>query len=65
MKFPGIAKHATVRYGQSKVYIDLKRMGWRLYKRPSDKVEIGYSFKVEEPKKVWARVAGDLKRFNP
>ena len=63
-EYPGTKKHAPLFCGQCTVYMDQGNRQWRIKTRPASRVMINCSFKSGEPKDVWKKVQGELRRNN-
>ena len=63
--FPGIGKSPGLRYGESRVYTDVKHSRWRVYRRKGDKVDKAFHWNhYSSPKKCWEDVCVELRRIN-
>ena len=61
--FPGTSRRAPLVYGNSKVYC--ARQPFRFMEQMGDRVDVSYSFKVQDPKEVWEVLAKKLRELNP
>ena len=63
LAFPSTNRRAPLVYGNSKVYVC--KTAFRLMEQMGDRVDVSYSFKVQDPKEVWKVLAKKLRELNP
>ena len=63
LRFPGISKHAAIKYGQCTIYIDAVGKCWRLKKEPGSKDLVHFYFKHKKPEVVWKEVVKETKKY--
>ena len=61
LEYKGIKKHGPRKYGCCTIYTAAKM--WRLKPSAGSKDLSHYSWKIDDPKKVWAKLVGDVKRL--
>ena len=62
LRFPGESRKEPLRFGSSVVYFSPQR--FRLLEHRSDRVDVGYNYKLEGARAVWERVAMRVRKLN-
>ena len=63
LAFPGTKHRAPLVYGSSKVYVGKQQ--YRLMECIGDRVDVAYSYKVQDPRVVWKALSKRLQELNP